>query len=375
VTRLVLSVALAAGLLACGCGRDETAGGGRVSGEVLTVVSLLPLTGPDGPAARDMVRGEKLALAQARGRAGPYTITFSSLDEGGAEPERAREDAAAATRSALGDAQAVAVIGPLRHEAAEVAVPLLNEAGILQVSPGAGYAGFTESVQPGEPERWHPSGRRSFVPFAGGDAQQAQVIVQAARRAAATARPRVLIEREASPDDEALAEAVSAAVSRAGLREVSDPTRADVVVYAGNDLANADGVTEALAREAPGAAVVFGDDLARTELAQRLDGAAARRAVFVSRAPRPGSTPELRRFEAAYRTAYDRAPGPYAALGHAVMASVLRDGIERAGERAGERRRLIDTYLAASRPSWRWSAFRLRDGRPRYLDLGATPAP
>ena len=45
--------------------------------------------------------------------------------------------------------------------------------------------------------------------------------------------------------------------------------------------------------------------------------------MLVSRAPAPGSTPALRAFEAAFERTYGREPGPYAALGHAAMTSVL----------------------------------------------------
>ena len=45
--------------------------------------------------------------------------------------------------------------------------------------------------------------------------------------------------------------------------------------------------------------------------------------MLVSSAPEPGSTPALREFEAAFERAFGRRPGPYAALGHAAMETVL----------------------------------------------------
>jgi branched-chain amino acid transport system substrate-binding protein len=66
--------------------------------------------------------------------------------------------------------------------------------------------------------------------------------------------------------------------------------------------------------------------------------------VLVSSAPRPSSTPELRRFEQRFEEQYGRAPGPYAAVGYEAMRSML-DAIARAGDRASERQAVIDAYL------------------------------
>ena len=68
------------------------------------------------------------------------------------------------------------------------AVPLFNAAGLLEVMPGAGYAGFTDPVGPGEPERWQLSGRRTFWRLTGDDLAQAPALLAAARGAAGGAR-------------------------------------------------------------------------------------------------------------------------------------------------------------------------------------------
>lgn len=357
------------GVLALGgCGSDDTGGGGRVIGDTLTIVSLVPLSGPEAPVARDILRGEKLALAEAGGRAGAYQVTLSALDEGGVDPDQVRADAAAGARLALSDSQAIAVIGSLRFESASVTVPLLNSAGLLQVSPTVGYPGFTSPLSPGEPDRWYPSGRRTFAPAVFGDAELAATLVAAIRSASRVARPRILIEHEAGPEDAAFADAVAEAARSQSARVVDEPSRADAVVYAGDDAGSAAAVAEDVAREAPDALIAFGDDLARTDLDRRLEGAAARRALFVSRAPEPDSTPALRAFSAAYERRFGSAPGPYAALGYATMRSVLVDGIAAAGAEASERSVLIETYIGADRAAPAPSAYRLEGERRSYLD-------
>lgn len=362
-----LAALLCAVLLLSGCGGTATGGGGRVPGETLSIVSLLPLSGPEAPVARDLLRGQKLALAESGGRVGEYDVTMRTLDTAAREGTNARRAAAQATRLALSDTQAIAVMGPLSFEAAGVAVPLLNAAGLLQVSPTVGYRGFIEPVAGGEPEKWLPGGRPTFRP-AGDHRSQAEVTVAAVEAASGRRRPRIAIEREAGMNDVALAEAIARAAAARGVEVIEDVARADAVVYVGGDAVAAEKVGRDLARKAPGAPVVYGDDLTRAGLDRRLSGPAARRAVFVSRAPRPRSTPALRRFHRRYVERFGSVPGPYAGLGHAAMRSVL-EGIGRAGARAAERDRVAEVYLEAPPDLPAPSAFRLRGGRRSYLAL------
>jgi ABC-type branched-subunit amino acid transport system substrate-binding protein len=89
---------------------------------------------------------------------------------------------------------------------------------------------------------------------------------------------------------------------------------------------------------------VLADEVVRAGVADRLAPAARRRAVLVSRAPRPGSTPELRAFEASFRRLYGRDPGPYAAVGYEAMSAVL-DAIRRAGPDATRRQAVIEQFF------------------------------
>ena len=75
--------ALALVLAGCGASNDEgISGGGKVIGRTVTVYSL---TTDPGGAGRDFVDAEKLALADAGGRAGALAVNFTSLDLGGAD--------------------------------------------------------------------------------------------------------------------------------------------------------------------------------------------------------------------------------------------------------------------------------------------------
>ena len=143
---------LVATLALAGCGVDLDAGisgGGKLGGKTLTVYSLAP--DPDG-ASRDLVDGQKLALAGAHGRIGGLIVNFASLDLG-----RGDSAAAEATRRAISDPQIIAGV----VDATPVTAPLFNAAGILQVAPG-GDAALARDP------RAAPSGHRTLAPLAGG---------------------------------------------------------------------------------------------------------------------------------------------------------------------------------------------------------------
>ena len=174
--------ALAAVLLGVvGCGGVAVSDVAEATGGQLTVYSSLPLQGPSAATSERIVDGEKLALADAGGRAGPFKIEYSSLDD--ANPTTGRwEPGLTATdaKFAAQDTSTIAYLGELDSAATAVSLPFINAAGILQISPASPYVGLTSSLDAGqdEPERFYPSGRRTFVRLAPGDVAQAAAQVQ-----------------------------------------------------------------------------------------------------------------------------------------------------------------------------------------------------
>jgi hypothetical protein len=141
---------LLAALVLAGCGFDTggISNGGKVQGRTVTVYSLMPdAVGRN----RDFVDGEKLALADAGGKAGSLFVNFNSLELG--EEDR---DEAETVRRAVTDAQIIAAV----VDATPVTVPLLNAAGILQVAPGGdiGLASDPNAQPLGHQTVFPPSG-------------------------------------------------------------------------------------------------------------------------------------------------------------------------------------------------------------------------
>jgi branched-chain amino acid transport system substrate-binding protein len=162
-----LVTALALGVAACGGGDNEksSGGGGGEGRTALTIYSSLPLQGDSRPQSTDVVNGEKLALEEAGGKVGKFTIKYVSLDDATAaagkwDPGQTSADA----RKAAQDPSTIAYLGEFNSGASAISIPILNEANILQVSPSNTYVGLTraEGADKGEPDKYYPAGKRTY---------------------------------------------------------------------------------------------------------------------------------------------------------------------------------------------------------------------
>jgi len=99
------------------------------------------------------VNGIKLALDQAHNQAGDFTVKYTSLDDATAQAgEWDPGQTAADARKAAADPNTVYYIGEFNSGASEVSIPILNNAGIPQVSPANTYVGLTTD-EPGSAPR------------------------------------------------------------------------------------------------------------------------------------------------------------------------------------------------------------------------------
>jgi branched-chain amino acid transport system substrate-binding protein len=152
---------------ACGDDDDDGGGGGGEAGNTLNVYSSLPLQGASRPQTTAMVEGIRLALEQAGGKAGEFTIKYTSLDDSTAQAGTWTPEAASANaRKVAQDDSAIAYIGEFNSGASAISIPILNEGGIAQVSPANTYVGLTTDApgsEEGEPEKFYPTGNRNYV--------------------------------------------------------------------------------------------------------------------------------------------------------------------------------------------------------------------
>jgi branched-chain amino acid transport system substrate-binding protein len=165
-----LVAAFAMGVGACGDDDDDGGGGGGEGGgeaKTLKIYSSLPLQGASRPQTTAMVNGIKLALEQAGNKAGDFTVQYESLDDSTAQAGSWTPEAttANARKAAQDDATAV-YIGEFNSGASAVSIPILNEGGVPQISPANTAVGLTSDepgANPGEPDKYYPSGQRTYV--------------------------------------------------------------------------------------------------------------------------------------------------------------------------------------------------------------------
>ena len=151
----------------------------------LTIYSSLPLQGAARAQSEAAVNGAKLALEQAGGKAGKFPVKYESLDDstaqaGGWEPNATSTNA----RKAAGDDSTIGYIGEFNSGATAVSLPILNEAGIAQVSPGNTAVGITSDdpgAEPGEPDKYYPTGKRTYARVLPKDTYQGAALVALAK--------------------------------------------------------------------------------------------------------------------------------------------------------------------------------------------------
>jgi branched-chain amino acid transport system substrate-binding protein len=175
------ALALIIVVAASGCGGIGVSGAAGIAGDQLTIYSSMPAQGPLAATSQQMVNGEKLALYDAGGHVGPYRVSYYALDD--ANPKTGQWDpgiTASDAKTAAQDTTTIGYLGDYNSAATAISLPIVNGAGILQVSPASPYVGLTSSLDAGqdEPERFYPTGHRTFGRLMPADPVQAAAQVR-----------------------------------------------------------------------------------------------------------------------------------------------------------------------------------------------------
>ncbi|GAC1440690.1 MAG: branched-chain amino acid ABC transporter substrate-binding protein [Solirubrobacteraceae bacterium] len=360
------TLCIAALTASTGCGAVGSTNNADQLAKTLTIYSSLPLQGPDHDRQQSIVNGEKLALAQAGGHVGPFHVSIASLDD--ADPTKGSWTSAIASqaaRQAAQDKSTIAFIGDFDSGATAVSLPLINESNILQISPAASYSGLTRAgvgTGEGEPERYYPSGVRSFARLVPSDAAQARPLA-AYVRAEGVRRLTVLSDHD--PFDAAAAELLARQAPSAGLKLLArrqlDSQAAGTQLRALADQApdgimlsaaagpGAAGLLRALHGVLPRARLFIGAALAAPAFLASLDGATrGALRVFSPVLRLRDYPPAARQVLRDYRRQFAQAGGVYALYGYEAMRSALA-AVRAAGSKGADRLAVVRAYFGAGR--------------------------
>jgi branched-chain amino acid transport system substrate-binding protein len=359
--RLALAALAALVPALAGCGSVVSAS--ETTGNQLTIYSSLPLEGPSAETAHQIEGGEKLALAQAGGRVGPFRVSFASLDDvNPVNGQTSPGESAAAAKEAAQDTSTIAYIGDYSSAATAVSLPLMNEAGILQVSPASPYIGLTSSHDAGqdEPERFYPSGKRTFVRLPPGDPVQAAA---QARLMSSLGIHSVYVLDDQDPFHLPLASMVGERATAAGIGlaghdsiailatsnftgEVSKivASHAQAVFLAGGPGPGTVALFKRLHKADPGLVLLGSSAMATPEFTGAIGGAADVTYITTPLLAESVYPPAAQRVLAAYRRQFHSEAGPSVLYGYEAMSAVL-DAIRRAGEHGNDRPDVIRSFF------------------------------
>lgn len=150
----------------------------------LKIVSSLPLTGSARVQSMAISNGMQLRVEQAGNKAcgGKYRVVYESWDDastalGKWDPDVEAQNA----NNAVNDKSIIAYLGTFNSGAAKISMPILNQAGMIMISPGNTYPGLTHKVEgmteADEPYVYFPNGVRNYVRLVATDDLQGPVIV------------------------------------------------------------------------------------------------------------------------------------------------------------------------------------------------------
>jgi branched-chain amino acid transport system substrate-binding protein len=364
VTWACLLASLALGVAACG---DDSGGGGASGGgdggTTLTVYSSLPLQGDSRPQSEDVNRGIQLALDQAGGKVGKFTIKLVQLDDATASAGKWDPGQTSANaRKVVGDDSAIAYIGEFNSGATAISLPILNEAGILQVSPSNTYVGLTrsEGADAGEPDKYYPAGTRTFGRVVPADHIQAAAQVTYMKDQGCTS---LYILNDKEVYGSGIAGQVETIAKDQGIqvdgndgidtKAANFRALASKISSAGSDCFFFGGITQNKGVQvfkdvyaANNDIKMFGPDgVAESAFSGEL-GPAVEKNVFITN---PTLDPKLyppaaQEFFKEFNSQYGKDPEPYAIYGYEAMNVVIQ-AIKGAGENGNDRQAVVDAFF------------------------------
>jgi branched-chain amino acid transport system substrate-binding protein len=358
-------------MTACGDDDDDggDGGGGEAGGETLNVYSSLPLQGASRPQTTALVEGIRLALQQNSGKAGEFTIKYTSLDDSTAQAGTWTPEATSANaRRVAQDDSSIAYIGEFNSGASAISLPLLNEAQIPQISPANTAVGLTSDepgADEGEPDKYYPTGERHYVRIVPKDTIQGAALATLMQEDGCQSAY-ILNDKEVY--GAGLSRNIESAAQEAGLEVLAnegiDPKApnfrsqaatmksegADCFVFSGITANGAVQLYKDVAAALPDAKLYGPDGVAESGFSDPAEGGipadvASRVKVTVATLSPDEYPPEGRKFFEDFEAEYGEPnPDPYAIYGYEAMRLFL-DTCEQLGPDCSDRQAVIDALF------------------------------
>ena len=264
--------------------------------------------------------------------AGGQAIKFVTLNDatkraGSWTPERV----SANSRRVAQDDSALAIIGPFNSGAAAIMIPITNEAGVPVVSPSNTAIGLTRGgagAEPGEPDKYYPTGERTYFRIMPNDRVQADALATAMRDAGCK---RAGLVHDAEVYGAGVGKLLRAAVQRLGMKVASttrikrstrrfSSIKGDCVAYTGITANGADRMFSRVSRKAK---LFASDGVAESGFTRHVSASVAKRMTITVSTLAPESYGPA-------GAAIIGSGDPYKLYGYEAM-KLLLDGINAAG--------------------------------------------
>lgn len=340
---VLLATAIAAG----GCGEDGSAQP-RATG-VRSVFTGMPLGPRSDPAGRDIVAAEQMAISERGGRAGRFRIRLVVRPTADAAGMPSQQLSVRAAREAARSDNSLAFIGSYTSGETAATAPILNRAGLVQITPTSTATPLTAVVRgTARPTpQIAPTGLRTLVRLAPSDAIQARATVAYMTEEAVKS---IAIADDGGLYGKGLADGVSRDAREAGIRVLGRvgfhdrspesaagdlaALRPDAVFIAANSSPDALAFARNLVRTDPAVRVFLPDGLSERPTLEALGEAQDRAYVTNFVLPVGYYGPRGVRFVDRFRDRYRRDPSPFALYGYEAMSLVL-DAVAALPEDAG----------------------------------------
>ena len=365
------------GVVACGSDDNSSGGGGGSSdsagGGELHIYSSLPLEGAQRGQSTALVNGAKLALEQAGGKAGDFTIKYTSLSDASAQAGNwTPELTSANARKAAQDDKTAVYIGEFNSGASAVSIPILNEGGVPQISPSNTAVGLTSDAagaEPGTPDKYYPAGTRTYTRIVPKDTIQGAALATIMKEDGCT---NVAIANDKEVYGAGLARNIESAAKSQGLKidfnEGIDPKAAnyrslaskakgdgvDCFAFSGTTSNNAAQIFKDFSAAIPDAKLYGPDGVAEAAFTDPKEGGiptsvGAKTTLTVATLAPDKYPPEGQEFFKAFTEKYGvDNPDPYSIYGYEAMSLAL-DAIKRSdGTKEGIKKALFETKDRAS---------------------------